>query len=295
VKPFPWPVPPGGTEAPVWTGAGFRMGDTHLPMLAYPTGACGWADELSDIHEETVGVDHFMGVASRRHTLEQLERNLTTSAPVILEIGSLSGFLLEDVPRSFPDALLIGADADRASLEQIIKKRQDVPLMQFDLLHCPLPDGCVDAVVMLNVLEHIKDDAGALRQIRRILKPGGLLVLEVPAGPRLYDVYDKVFMHHRRYDLDGLTRLMEAERFRISFASHLGTLLYPGFWLVKMRNRRYLEAPPELQRQVVTRSITTTSRPIMHWIMSFERQLRNFVHLPFGIRCLVTAKSIAGT
>jgi SAM-dependent methyltransferase len=63
-------------------------------------------------------------------------------------------------------------------------------LLHFDLRHCPLPDGSFDGVILLNVLEHIKEDAAALRQIARILKPGGIAAIEVPAGRGLYDIYD---------------------------------------------------------------------------------------------------------
>ena len=62
---------------------------------------------------------------------------------------------------------------------------------------------------MLNVLEHIEDDNEALMQAKRILKPGGILVLEIPAGPHLYDIYDKFLRHFRRYNLSGLTNQLQ--------------------------------------------------------------------------------------
>ncbi len=61
---------------------------------------------------------------------------------------------------------------------------------------------------MLNVLEHIRGDALALRQVHRILRPGGVVVIEVSAGPKLYDVYDELLMHHRRYRLPSLARTL---------------------------------------------------------------------------------------
>jgi SAM-dependent methyltransferase len=285
---FPWPRPPGETVSPIWTGTGFQLGSAHTSLLTYPTECSGWADELSVLHEETVGPDHFMGVASRRHTLDQLEEHLHAPTPIVLEVGALSGFLLEDLPRRLPRVLLIGADSDRRSLEQFVRRRNDVPLLHFDLRRCPLPDSCVDAVVLSNVLEHIDDDALALRQVHRILKPGGVVVIEVPAGPHLYDVYDRVFLHHRRYALGNLVQLMKDQRFEVTFKSHLGTLLYPGFWYVKRRNRRYLEAPPAQQLEVVSKAINSSSHSIMHVIMRLEHHLRKVIPLPFGIRCITT-------
>jgi SAM-dependent methyltransferase len=60
-------------------------------------------------------------------------------------------------------------------------------------------DDSVDAIVMVNVLEHIEDDAGALRQLTRVLKPGGHLLLFVPAMPSLMSDLDRHFGHFRRY------------------------------------------------------------------------------------------------
>ena len=106
----------------------------------------------------------------------------------------------------------------------------------------------MDAVVTLNVLEHIDDDERALRQIHRILKPGGLAVIEVPAGPQLYDVYDKLLMHHRRYTLCGLSRLARTVGFELLTQSHLGVFVYPAFWLVKQRNKRFLSEAEAIQQ-----------------------------------------------
>jgi SAM-dependent methyltransferase len=165
----------------------------------------------------------------------------------------------------------------------------DIPLLQFDLVKCPLPDDSVDVAVLLNVLEHIEDDAAAVRQLYRIVKPGGAVVMEVPAGPHLYDVYDKVLMHFRRYQLSGLRRLLEGSGFTVAHASSLGAFLYPAFRYVKKRNRRYLEAPEEVQKEVVARAIKKSGRNrLCEALMWVEGVVRRWLPLPFGIRCLAT-------
>ena len=168
---------------------------------------------------------------------------------------------------------------------------QNVPLLHFDLLKCPCPDESFDALVLLNVLEHIEDDLGAARQALRILKPGGVAVIEVPAGPGLYDVYDQELMHFRRYKMAGLLDTLRTAGFEILDRSHLGFFLFPGFWLVKKRNRRYLNASPEIKRGIVRRNISRyRSSPLMHYIMRTESKLRKVIYYPFGIRCLVTCR-----
>jgi len=67
-----------------------------------------------------------------------------------------------------------------------------------------------DAIVMLDVLEHIADDLGALIRLRSFLRPGGRLIVKVPAGAWLYSEMDRAIGHHRRYSRrslrDTLTR-----------------------------------------------------------------------------------------
>ncbi len=108
-----------------------------------------------------------------------------------------------------------------------------MPLLQFDLRDCPLPDNSVDAVLMLNVLEHIDHDGLAMHHVRRVLRPGGVAVIEVPAGPELYDVYDELLMHYRRYTARGLRSLIEGCGLEVVRFTHLGALLYPAFYVVK--------------------------------------------------------------
>lgn len=70
-----------------------------------------------------------------------------------------------------------------------------------------------DLVLMLDVLEHIADDLDALRRVRGILRPGGTLVLTVPAVGWLWSRHDEVNEHHRRYDRRGLRSVLEAAGF----------------------------------------------------------------------------------
>ena len=293
---FPWPVPPGASDAPVWMGDGFRVGAERRPLLAYTVGDSGWTDDLTAFHEDNAGSDHFIDRASRAHALGQVKRHARAARPVLLEVGCSSGFFLEELRRELPHALVMGADYVRGPLEQLAERRRDVPLLQFDLTRCPLPDNSVDVIVLLNVLEHIGDDEAAVREAARILRPGGAAVIEVPAGPHLFDVYDKVLLHHRRYRLAGLRQLLEGAGLHVAHASSLGALLYPAFRFVKMRNKRYLSEPEEVQRQVVARAIRKTGRNrLCEWLMAVEAGVRRWLPLPVGIRCLATGVKPART
>jgi len=121
---------------------------------------------------------------------------------------------------------------------KLAKRLTGIPLLQLDLVNSNLPDDMCDGIVLLNVLEYIKDHKRALRQIRLMLRPTDVLVLEVPAGPRLYDHFDRLVDHVRRYRMAELIRIIEAAEFRFVDHPHLGFFAYPAFWLLKRRNQR---------------------------------------------------------
>ncbi|MBM2811440.1 MAG: chaM [Chloroflexi bacterium] len=83
-----------------------------------------------------------------------------------------------------------------------------VEVRQSDLQHPDLPDARFDGAVCGEVLEHLPDDAAAVRAIVRALKPGGVLVLSVPAGADRYDWLDEWAGHERRYDEAALRKLL---------------------------------------------------------------------------------------
>jgi ubiquinone/menaquinone biosynthesis C-methylase UbiE len=257
----------------------------------------GWDDALTSIHEDTSGANHPIDVASRNAALSALRRHLAGKAGTILEVGCSSGYLLPLIREEFPRAAIMGADVVKLPLLRLAQKIPDVPLLRFDLTRCPLPDQCVDAVVMLNVLEHIEREHAALSQVHRILKPGGFLVLEVPAGPSLYDYYDQYLRHYRRYDRRALEAVCENAGLRTVEISHLGFWLYPPFWVVKKIHRMTApQSKQEIERLVMRQISKSNSSSLVHFAMKFESLLADRLSLryPMGIRCTgVFCKRIA--
>lgn len=294
VRPLQFPPPRGSAAPALWTGSGFAIGQTVERVLCYDVGSSGWTEELTDLHEDAGDEDHYINVASREQAVGCLERWIEVSEPVILDVGCSSGYTLRLLRRRMPRATLLGADFVRRPLEKLGAAIPDLPLLQFDLTQCPLESDSVDAVVLLNVLEHIEDDSMAVRQVYRILRPGGIAVIEVPAGPRLYDIYDRKLMHFRRYRLRSLTHLIRRAGFEIAKASHLAFSLYPAFWLAKRRNRRLNQAPAETQQAAIDANMRLLGQnPLLHSLLAMERQLGRWISYPFGIRCIAVCRKRA--
>jgi SAM-dependent methyltransferase len=287
---YPWPIPPSEVAPPIWTGSGFRVAGRSPVVPSYDGDESGWTDELTEFDEQYAGDSHPIGVASRRHAMEQLHRWVKGNEATILEVGCSSGMMLKEIKRQFPRAGVMGADYIAAPLKRLLREIPEVPLLQFDLTHCPLPSGTIDAIVLLNVLEHIQDDVRAVRHCCRILKPGGVAIIELPAGPHLFDFLDRQLMHFRRYEMRGLCRMLREAGFRIGDASHLGFFVYPAFSWAKRRNQRRECPERQTERKLMEKQVTVTAGSrLLDWAIRFELQLGRWVSYPCGIRCMVTA------
>jgi SAM-dependent methyltransferase len=288
---FPRPGDP--SRRARWNGQVFDLGRETARILAYEIASSGWTDDLTRLHEEAGGSDHFIDLASRAHALDEVCRSVSRAPSVILEVGASSGFLLRDLVARFPDHVVIGSDYTRGTLETVAQRLPGVPLLQFDLAQCPLDDDFADVVIALNVLEHIENDEAAVRQLLRIMQPGGRLILEVPAGSALFDVYDRALMHFRRYDMPDLVALLRRAGFIIERRSHLGFFLHPAFWVSKRLNQiRYRNSAAKDEQGIAAAMIQASRRsgPLARLVMDVERFLRRRVYLPVGVRCLVTCR-----
>lgn len=154
------------------------------------------------------------------------------------------------------------------------------------------PDGCTvhtagvediegeavaDVVVMHDVLEHIQNDLAAIGAIRRLLRPGGTLILSVPAMPSLYGYHDEQLGHFRRYTRRSLTRVLEPH-FNISTIRSFGFAFIPVTLLVSRMLRRPYPAPS------ATNGLGVVSRAL-RLLCETERR----VPLPAGTSLLVSA------
>ena len=110
---------------------------------------------------------------------------------------------------------------------------EDVPVER-------LREHRLDTIVCVNVLEHVKDDQGALDRLRQSVVPGGRLLLYVPALSWLYGSLDRGLQHHRRYSRDALEAVLAASGWRIRHLSWMNVMGIPGWFLNSRVLRRKL-------------------------------------------------------
>lgn len=243
--------------------------------------ASGWSDDLTRLHENEAGSGISIDVYSRDCAIAALQRRIAPDAS-ILELGSSSGFMLKRMRQAFPRSSITGSDF----LPDIVARLRDATqekVAEINITANRLPSKNYDAVVALNVFEHIEDDEKAAREVFRILKPGGIFYMEVPGGPELYDSCDASLMHFRRYTRRSVQNLLQGAGLKIIEQSAIGFLAYPGFWVTKKINRmRFGTGPNE---QLVRRSIHEAAEsPLLAASIRIENKLRKRFCFPFGIR-----------
>jgi SAM-dependent methyltransferase len=153
-------------------------------------------------------------------------------------IGTFTDFAAHagrDVVALEPDGALI------ALLTERFRDASNVRVLHGDVndLTTELLGFRADSVLCLNVLEHVCDDADALRRVREALVPEGRLFLLVPAHEWLFGSLDRSAKHERRYTKDGLRRLLESGGFAVRTLRHVNPLGIAG-WFVW---GRILKAP----------------------------------------------------
>jgi ubiquinone/menaquinone biosynthesis C-methylase UbiE len=92
----------------------------------------------------------------------------------------------------------------------------------------------IDTIVCLNVLEHILDDIGTLKNFYRVLSPGGRAIILVPAIPKLYGKIDEMLMHKRRYTHKELVEKMKFTGFEIEESHYMNSPAVFGWYLNKV-------------------------------------------------------------
>lgn len=96
----------------------------------------------------------------------------------ILDIGCGEGITLEKLMRAFPEKQIIGIDAEPENIE--ICRQRGLPIVPGNIYHFPFTDASVDCVLFLDVIEHLSEPKKALAEIKRILRPGGRLIIIFP-------------------------------------------------------------------------------------------------------------------
>jgi SAM-dependent methyltransferase len=151
--------------------------------------------------------------------------------------------------------------------------------------HLPVASGVAALVSSMDVIEHLDDDVAALREYHRVLRPGGRLLITVPAYPSLWSAHDDWAAHRRRYRTSTLVAAIEAAGFEVDRTTHFNSFLVPPAVLLRRTPLRRLV---HSQQDEVGATSPTVAR-VMGGLSALERRWTRRHRMPAGLSILALA------
>lgn len=144
----------------------------------------------------------------------------------VLDAGCGTGGLLRRLRAAQPGWALAGLDFAPLACE-LARERTGLPVTEGSVTSLPFAAAAFDAVVSLDVVCQVEDPAAALREFFRVVRPGGVAVLTMPAYRWMFSYHDRAVGNLRRYSRAETADLMRAAGFAVTYATYWNTLLFP--------------------------------------------------------------------
>jgi SAM-dependent methyltransferase len=227
--------------------------------------------------------EHWWFVARHRIVLHLLEGYLLPNSGTpykVADLGCGCGMMLLRLSEKYEP---VGLDGSRHAIE-FARRRGVMAKLGALPEDVPLSRESYDAVLMLDVLEHLKYDRASVEVAASLLKPGGILICTVPAHMWLWTKFDEDHHHFRRYSRRQFRSLFDEPSIRLELLSHLNAILFApaAMWRILAakvfeRDRaRYLRLPP--------------FNSVLRSIFAFERLMLGKVPMPIGLSFIAVAR-----
>lgn len=228
---------------------------------------------------------HWWFVARRQIIQQVIRRLYLPKNAQILEAGCGTGGNLQMLSRH--------GQVSAMELEEIacqLANQRQVTQVKRGSLPDNIPfDLQYDLILILDVIEHLDNDLSALKALYYKLKPGGYLLVTVPAYKFLWSEHDEINHHKRRYRLKDLKQIVRKAGYGISYGSYFNTFLFPVIAIV----RSLAKLLPKQNKNQPSSDLVLPSKPvnqILKWLFASERYFINRFPLPFGVSVLLLAR-----
>ena len=215
--------------------------------------------------------------------VEKICRTLNKTNPSILDVGCGTGANLKMLA-AYGNAE--GVDISSQAVDFCRQRGLDsVKLGAIE--HLPYDDSSFDVVTALDVIEHLDGDVAGLREIRRVLRPDGRVLLFVPAFMFLWGVQDDVSNHRRRYTLPSLLKAVDAAGFSAEWASYANVSFFLPVLVVRSV-MRWLRLRADTEYGI---NIPLLNGPFSQ-LFAAERFFLDGGKLPFGVSAVCIARRV---
>ncbi|MBI5153660.1 class I SAM-dependent methyltransferase [Candidatus Poribacteria bacterium] len=205
----------------------------------------------------------------------------------VLDVGCGTGLMLQTLAAWRP----IGLDFSRLALK-FCGQRGLHQTIQGDVVHLPLADESLDLILALDLMEHVERDDLLIREFNRVLRPGGHLMITVPAHPCLWSDHDIALHHYRRYTYTSLKKVLRLGRFQPVKYSYGIYFLHPIIVVFRRLQRLWQEstgikhARPRTHLIPLPRPINALLVRVLH----LEAFLLRHFNLPQGTSLIALAR-----
>ena len=228
---------------------------------------------------------HWWYIGRRRiiaNFVEEICRQVTDRRPKILDVGCGTGANLLLLSK-YGDAEGVDVSEDALAFcrERGLEK---VKLGAGEDL--PYDDGTFDLVTAFDVVEHMDDDLAGLKEMRRVLRPGGRVLLFVPTFMFLWGLQDEVSNHRRRYRLPELTKVLKEAGFEIQRSTYANITFFLPILLVR-KVMRLTGIKTDTENTINVSALNG----VFGRIFGAESWILRHMNLPFGVSGLCVAKA----
>jgi SAM-dependent methyltransferase len=232
-----------------------------------------------DIYHEMYRVeDAHWWFSAKREIIRSLLSRFAKSAPGarlrVADLGCGCGRLLEEL---CPSCDAAGIDLSPTAVEFCAKRGVTAVLGALPD-NIPLPENSFDAVILSDIIEHVDDDAAAVRAAARLLRPGGVMILTVPACPSLWSSWDEAHGHKRRYTARALRGAFAGAGLDVELLSFYNTFLFPAAVAGRFA-KKIARRPSTAELALPPRWLNS----ILRSIFAAERHFLGALPLPFGL------------
>jgi ubiquinone/menaquinone biosynthesis C-methylase UbiE len=200
---------------------------------------------------------------------------------LLVDCGMVTGIFAGEMKGT---CRVLALDDFQESLDLLRKRLGDDNVRKGSCTALPLPDSSVDVLTALDVIEHVEDDRTALREFLRVVRPGGLAVITVPALMALWSDWDVTLRHFRRYSKNSLLKIIPPE-FEILHTNYINVAALP--LVLAIRKWRGLKSRFGMKTDV--RSEDKISVIWLKWLnrilglMFVKPACQNVVRFPVGV------------
>ena len=198
----------------------------------------------------------------------------------VLDYGCGSGFLVGEFQEKGFDAF--GVDIFKEAIEFGSGRRIN-NLSQESGVKVNFSDSYFDVILAMDVIEHIEDDKSAIKEIERLLKPGGYLIITVPAYQWMWGVQDEVAHHFRRYNVSSLLKIVDSSSFSVLKKSYFNTFLFFPIVAVRFVSKLFKIKERESDFDINGK----LANFLFYLIFNLESKFLKFIDFPFGVSILI--------